>query len=93
MGEFTDQYGSENQMNDVVESYENYKEEERLTTNNSRKIEFITTVRALDGLLPPKSKILDCAAGTGAYAFYLAEKGYEVTATDITPRHIDYINK
>ena len=30
-------------MNYVVESYENYKEEDRLTTNNARKIEFITT--------------------------------------------------
>lgn len=30
-------------MNYVVESYENYKEENRLTTNNARRIEFITT--------------------------------------------------
>ena len=30
-------------MNYVVESYENYKEENRLTTNNAGKIEFITT--------------------------------------------------
>lgn len=40
-----------------------------------------------------KCKILDCAAGTGIYAFWLADKGHDVTATDITPRHIDYINK
>lgn len=32
--------------NYVVESYENYREEERLSTNNARRIEFITTVRA-----------------------------------------------
>lgn len=79
-------------MNPVVESYENYREEDRLTTNNSRKIEFITTIKALDESFPPKGKILDCAAGTGVYSFYLAEKGYSVTATDITPRHIQYIN-
>lgn len=79
-------------MNHVIESYENNKEEERLTTNNSRKIEFITTIKALDGLLAPGAKILDCAAGTGVYSFCLAEKGYKVTATDITPRHIEYIN-
>lgn len=30
-------------MNTVVEYYENYKEENRLSTNNARKIEFITT--------------------------------------------------
>lgn len=68
--------------NYVVESYENYKEEDRLTTNNARRIEFITTVRIFDKLFADNSKILDCAAGTGVYAFYLAEKGHKVTATD-----------
>lgn len=77
--------------NYVVESYENYKEEERLTTNNARKIEFITTTRVLNELFRNHTKILDCAAGTGAYAFYFAEQGYDVTATDITPRHIEII--
>ena len=32
-------------MNYVVDSYENYKEENRLTTNNARRIEFVTTTR------------------------------------------------
>ena len=79
--------------NYVVESYENYREEERLSTNNARRIEFITTVRALDELIVGKKKILDCAAGTGVYAFYLADSGHEVTATDITPRHIEVIKE
>ena len=79
--------------NYVVESYENYREEERLSTNNARRIEFITTVRALDELIVSKKKILDCAAGTGVYAFYLADRGHEVTATDITPRHIEVIKE
>ena len=30
---------------DVIRSYENYREEDRLTTNNARRIEFLTTVR------------------------------------------------
>ena len=77
--------------NYVVESYENYKEEDRLSTNNARRIEFLTTVRVLDELITDKKKILDYAAGTGIYAFYLADKGHEVTATDITPRHIEVI--
>lgn len=79
--------------NYVVDNYENYKEENRLTTNNARKIEFITTVRIMNELFMEGSKILDCAAGTGIYAFYLADRGHQVTATDITPRHIDIINK
>ena len=79
--------------NYVVESYENYREEDRLSTNNARKIEFLTTVRALDELIVGKKKILDCAAETGVYAFYLADRGHDVTATDITPRHIDVIRE
>lgn len=78
--------------NHVVDNYENYREEDRLTTNNARKIEYITTVHALDELLGANLEILDCAAGTGIYAFYLADKGHHVTATDITPRHIEIIN-
>lgn len=77
--------------NDVIRSYENYNEENRLSTNNSRRIEFITNIRALDEIMTPNSKILDCGAGTGIYSFYFAEKGHKVTALDITPRHIDYI--
>lgn len=79
--------------NYVVDSYENYQEENRLTTNNARKIEFITTTRILEGLIDSKRKILDCAAGTGVYAFWLADKGHDVTATDITPRHVELIRK
>lgn len=38
-------------MNYVVDSYENYKEENRLTTNNARKIEFVTTTGVLDEII------------------------------------------
>lgn len=82
-------------MKHVVNCYENYREEDRLTTNNARKVEFLTTIRVLDEHFAnaDKVKILDCAAGTGIYAFYFADKGYNVTATDITPRHIQLINE
>ena len=79
--------------NYVVESYENYKEEDRLNTNNARRIEFLTSVRVLDELISGKQTILDCAAGTGIYAFHFADMGHSVTATDITPRHIDIIRE
>ncbi len=79
--------------NYVVENYENYREEDRLSTNNARKIEFITTSRILDEIIADSRKILDCAAGTGIYAFYLAEQRHDVTATDITPRHVEIMDK
>ena len=74
--------------NYVIDSYENYKEENRLTTNNARKIEFITTIRVFEEVIQSKCKILDCAAGTGIYAFWLADREHDVTATDITPINI-----
>ena len=79
--------------NPVVASYQNYREEDRLTTNNARRIEFITTARVIDQWLPPHQDILDCAAGAGIYAFHLAERGHQVTATDLTPRHIQLIDR
>lgn len=79
--------------NYVVESYENYREEDRLSTDNARRIEFLTTVRILDRLVGEKKSILDCAAGTGIYAFHFADRGHTVTATDLTPRHIEIIRK
>ena len=74
--------------NYVIDSYENYREEDRLSTNNARKIEFLTTVRVLDEVITGKKTILDCAAGTGIYSFCVADKGPVVSATSITPRHI-----
>lgn len=80
-------------MQDIVGYYENYREEDRLTTNNARRIELITTIRMLDSLIEEGSAILDCAAGTGIYAFHFADQGHKVTATDLTPRHVDYIKR
>lgn len=75
----------------IISSYEGYREEDRLTRDNAHRVEFATTVRALDAALPPACRVLDCAAGTGAYAHHLAARGHAVTATDLTPRHIDVL--
>jgi len=45
----------------------------------------------LGGRLP--GKVLDLACGTGRNAFYLAEKGYDVTAIDISPVAIERAEK
>lgn len=76
----------------VIDSYENYREEDRLSTNNARRIEFLTTSRILNEHFSETKTILDCAAGTGIYAFHLADSGHHVTATDITPRHVEIMN-
>ena len=79
--------------NEIVKYYENYKEENRITTNNARRIEYLTTIKKFDEIFTGNLEILDCAAGTGAYAFSLADRGHKLTATDITPRHISYIEE
>lgn len=77
----------------VVEAYERGGEEERLTTNKARRLEWLTTIRALEAHIPPGARILDCAAGTGVYALHFAEKGHPTTATDVTPRHIAVLDR
>lgn len=39
--------------------------------------------------IPTDSKVLDLACGRGRHANYLAEKGYEVTGLDISPKSIE----
>jgi SAM-dependent methyltransferase len=56
-------------------------------------MEFITTTHILDDLLEGNLNILDCAAGTGVYSLYLADRGHYVTALDITKKHIEILNQ
>ncbi|WP_165280044.1 class I SAM-dependent methyltransferase [Paenibacillus protaetiae] len=79
-------------MNQVIGYYQATDEDSRFS-RNSRKIEFLTTTDILDRIVPPGSAILDVGAGTGVYSFYYAEKGHDVTAVDLTPKHIDMIQR
>jgi len=80
-------------MNKIIEYYSKSNEEERLSSNNARKIEFITTTNKLEKLIDKNQKILDVGAGTGIYSIYFAEKGHEVVATDFVPKHVDIIRE
>nr|WP_312578003.1 class I SAM-dependent methyltransferase [Sedimentibacter sp.] len=80
-------------MNNVVDFYEKYDEESRLTTNNARKIEFTITTTILNQYIQGDDKILELGAGTGIYSFYYADRGNDVLATDITPKHVDIIKQ
>ncbi len=47
---------------------------------------YLMRVGALFSLLPPPpARILECGCGTGWLAHFLAQKGYEVVATDVSP--------
>jgi len=74
---------------DVKAYYEGYNEDIRLFRSNRSNLEFQISVHYFDKLFSPKSRILDACAGTGAYSFYLADKGHMVTACDLSPHHIN----
>ena len=80
-------------MNNIVSYYEKYNEDGRITGTNSRKIEFTVTTNVLNKYIEPHHKILELGAGTGVYSFYFAERGNDVLATDITPKHIETIKQ
>lgn len=80
-------------MNKIIEYYSKSNEDERLSSNNARKIEFITTTNKLEKLMDKNLRILDVGAGTGIYSIYFAQKGHDVVSTDFVPKHVDIIRE
>lgn len=78
----------DNDYDKVNEIYDHFDEDDRLGTK-AGKVEFLTTVRYIEKYLKPGMKILDLGAGTGIYSFYFANLGYDVTAIEITKKHVD----
>lgn len=75
----------------LIEYYASGYEGKRLQKDKYHSVEYLTTLRYLDMLLPKEGRVLDCCAGGGAYTFYLAERGYRVTAADLSPANIEII--
>ncbi len=80
-------------MKNIIDFYQNYDEESRLTTGKAKRIEFVTTTHLLNNHIQSNHKIIELGAGTGVYSFYYAAKGCHVVATDISPRHIEIIKQ
>jgi SAM-dependent methyltransferase len=75
----------------IKQYYENYDEEGRMFRDKSHMVEWLTTIRWFEQLFAQNSSIFDCCAGTGRYAFYLADKGHHVTAGDLVPHNVKLI--
>jgi SAM-dependent methyltransferase len=74
---------------EVVAYYTQFREESRLETG-SFQIEFERTKQLLERFLPdPPARIVDVGGGAGAYAFWLAGRGYQVDLVDATPRLVE----
>jgi S-adenosylmethionine-dependent methyltransferase len=71
-------------ISDIVEYYNKdpQKEHQRL---EEHQLEYDLTWRFLDEHLPPHGKILEVGAATGRYTLGLAQRGFSVTAVDLSP--------
>lgn len=74
----------------LAEYYENYNEEERLTSRHGQ-VEFLTTMEYIKKYLSQGIKILEVGAGTGKYSHTLARMGYEVDAVELVQSNIDIL--
>ncbi|MEG0775204.1 class I SAM-dependent methyltransferase [Clostridium sp.] len=80
-------------MKAVIDFYESYDEEKRITTDKARKTEFYVTITILNQHIKPHNRILELGAGTGVYSFYYAERGNHVVATDLSPKHVEIMKQ
>ena len=64
--------------------YKYFDEQNRLTSSNSGRLEFETTMQVLHQYLPEEGKILDLGGGAGAYSFPLADEGFSVVLADLS---------
>ena len=69
--------------------YSIFDDQNRLTRDNSGKMEFDMTMHILEKYLPEKGTVLDLGGGAGVYTFPLAKKGYQVTLADLSERLIE----
>ena len=73
---------------DIIAHYESMDEAQRLQGPES-EIERLRTQELLQRYLPPPpAVILDVGGGAGIYAFWLAERGYQVHLVDAVPLHV-----
>ena len=77
----------------IINKYTEYDEDTRLISNRGHHIEFLTTMRYIQKFLKPNAKILEIGAATGRYSIALAEMGYDVTAVDLTPKHVEMMQQ
>jgi len=68
----------------VQEYYKEFNENERLSKDNSGRLEFEMTMKNLKRYLPENATILDLGGATGAYSFPLAHNGYKMYLADLS---------
>ncbi len=79
--------------NIIIDRYSESDEDSRLIQDRGHNVEYLTTMRYIEKFLRPGDKILEIGAGTGRYSIALAKMGYEVTAVDLTPKHVEIMKQ
>jgi SAM-dependent methyltransferase len=76
---------------DPVTYYDSYGEDEweRLERSSKARLEFENTIAYLSEYLPDEGHVLDAGGAAGRYAIWLAERGYDVTLTDVSETQLD----
>lgn len=73
----------------IINKYTEYDEDTRLVSDRGHNVEYLTTMKYIQKFLKPGAKILEIGAATGRYSITLAQMGYDVTAVDLTPKHVE----
>ncbi|MDE7191241.1 MAG: class I SAM-dependent methyltransferase [Clostridia bacterium] len=76
----------------IIDLYNNYDEDNRLTTKYGQ-VEFLTTMRYIEKYLRKGNRVLEIGAGTGRYSHTLARQGYKVDAIELVEHNIDIFRK
>lgn len=74
---------------DLAWYYERGREQGRLAQPGVGQLELLRTQELLERHLPSTGLILDVGGGPGAYAAWLARRGYQVELYDPVPLHIE----
>jgi len=76
---------------DPATYYDSFGEDEweRLERSPKAKFEFENTIAYLSEYLPEEGHVLDAGGAAGRYAVWLAERGYDVTLTDVSETQLD----
>lgn len=75
-----------NDLSEVINYYNQFDEWGRL---DREPIEFQVNCHYIKKYLPRTGSILDNGAGPGKYSVALAQEGYHMTLTDLTPKFVD----